>query len=52
MNSDTATKRRFLARVLEFVGYSDEIIELVCGVIGMRGPIVRRGRAVETAGPA
>ncbi len=52
MNIDTATKRRFLARVLEFVGYSDEIIELVCGVIGMRGAIMRRGHTVEIAGPA
>lgn len=52
MNIDTATKRRFLARVLEFVGYGDEIIEVVCGAIGMRGSPIRRGRAVETAGPA
>lgn len=36
MNIDTATKRRFLARVLEFTGYRDEIIELVCAAIGMR----------------
>jgi negative regulator of replication initiation len=52
MNIDTATKRRFLARVLEFVGYTDELIDLVCGAIGMRGPLARRGRKVETAGPA
>jgi negative modulator of initiation of replication len=52
MNIDTATKRRFLARVLEFVGYGDEIIDLVCGAIGMRSPMMRRGRAAETAGPA
>lgn len=36
MNIDTATKRRFLSRVLEFVGYDDEMIEVVCGVIGAR----------------
>jgi negative modulator of initiation of replication len=36
MNIDTATKRRFLARVLEFVGYDDHLIEFVCGVIGAR----------------
>lgn len=34
MNLDTATKRRFLARVLDFVGYRDEVIEFVCGFIG------------------
>jgi len=45
MNIDTATKRRFLARVLEFVGYRDEIIELACGAIGMRGPLARAARA-------
>jgi negative regulator of replication initiation len=43
MNIDTATKRRFLARVLEFIGYRDTVIEFVCGAIGMRGP-ARRGR--------
>jgi negative regulator of replication initiation len=42
MNLDTATKRRFLARVLEFIGYREEIIEFVCSGIGMRHPIVRR----------
>jgi negative regulator of replication initiation len=47
MNIDTATKRRFLARVLEFVGYRDEIIEVVCAAIGMRRPIGRRGRPSE-----
>jgi negative regulator of replication initiation len=36
MNIDTATKRRFLSRVLEFVGYDDSLIEFVCGVIGSR----------------
>jgi len=43
MNIDTATKRRFLARVLEFTGYREEIIEFVCLAIGMRR-VVRRGR--------
>lgn len=43
MNIDTATKRRFLARVLEFIGYRDAVIEFVCGAIGMRGA-ARRGR--------
>ncbi len=46
MNIDTATKRRFLARVLEFVGYRDEVIEVVCGAIGMRHAGGRRGRPV------
>jgi negative regulator of replication initiation len=36
MNIDTATKRRFLSRVLEFVGYRDDIIDFVCGAIGMK----------------
>lgn len=43
MNIDTATKRRFLARVLEFTGYREEIIEFVCYTIGIRR-LVRRGR--------
>jgi negative regulator of replication initiation len=38
MNIDTATKRRFLARVLEFIGYRDDLIETVCSAIGMRRP--------------
>jgi negative regulator of replication initiation len=36
MNIDTATKRRFLSRVLEFIGYREDIIDFVCGVIGIR----------------
>jgi negative modulator of initiation of replication len=36
MNIDTATKRRFLSRVLEFVGYDDDLIEFVCSIIGSR----------------
>lgn len=43
MNIDTATKRRFLARLLEFIGYRDAAIEFVCAAIGGRG-VVRRGR--------
>jgi hypothetical protein len=36
MNIDTATKRRFLSRLLEFIGYRDDIIEFACGAIGMK----------------
>lgn len=36
MNIDTATKRRFLTRVLDFIGYGEDMIEYVCGVIGIR----------------
>ena len=44
MNIDTATKRRFLARVLEFIGYRDQVIEFACNVFGARGPL-RSGRS-------
>jgi negative regulator of replication initiation len=37
MNIDTATERRFLARVLEFIGYRDAVIEFTCSAIGMKG---------------
>lgn len=43
MNLDTATKRRFLARVLDFVGYGEAAIDLACAAIGMSRP-ARRGR--------
>jgi negative modulator of initiation of replication len=43
MNIDTATKRRFLARVLEFIGYREEVIDFVCAAIGARSAS-RRGR--------
>jgi negative modulator of initiation of replication len=43
MNLDTATKRRFLARVLEFIGYRDAVVEFACGAIGLRSG-GRRGR--------
>ena len=36
MNIDTATKRRFLGRVLEFIGYRDVVIEFACNAIGGR----------------
>jgi negative modulator of initiation of replication len=42
MNLDTATKRRFLSRVLEFIGYDDDLTGFVCGVIGSRGAPRRR----------
>jgi negative modulator of initiation of replication len=41
MNIDTATKRRFLSRVLEFIGYREDVVELVCSVIGSRQPLRR-----------
>lgn len=41
MNIDTATKRRFLARVLEFIGYRDEAIEFACAALGGRSPVRR-----------
>ncbi len=50
MNIDTATKRRFLSRVLEFIGYREEIVDFACGVIGMRRPLVRSGRPNAAAG--
>lgn len=49
MNIDTATKRRFLSRVLEFIGYREEIIESVCGAIGMRRSVGRSGRLAAPA---
>lgn len=36
MNLDTPTKRRFLARVLEFVGYREEVIEFARSFIGQK----------------
>lgn len=47
MNLDTATKRRFLARVMDFTGYPEEVIEVVCAAIGMNRN--RRGRRLSTA---
>ena len=49
MNIDTATKRRFLSRVLEFIGYRDEIIDSACGAIGMRRTAGRSGRLAAPA---
>ena len=37
LNLDAATKRRFLGRLLEFIGYRDAVIDFVCGAIGLRG---------------
>lgn len=48
MNLDTATKRRFLARVLEFVGYRAEVIAFVCNFIGQRR--AARGARLEVEG--
>lgn len=42
MNIDTATKRRFLARLLEFIGYRDTVVEFVCSVFGGRVSARRR----------
>jgi negative modulator of initiation of replication len=50
MNLDTATKRRFLSRVLEFIGYREEITAFVCGSIGMRHPGAPNGRLAAAAG--
>jgi negative modulator of initiation of replication len=36
MNIDSATKRRFLARVLEYIGYRDTVIVFVCDLFGAR----------------
>ena len=49
MNIDTATKRRFLSRVLEFIGYREEIVDSVCGAIGMRHSVGRSGRLTAPA---
>jgi negative modulator of initiation of replication len=38
MNLDTPTKRRFLARVLEFAGYREAVIDFACAAIGMKRP--------------
>ncbi|MDB6095139.1 MAG: hypothetical protein JWM32_2701 [Verrucomicrobia bacterium] len=43
MNIDTPTKRRFLARVLQFVGYREEVIEFACGFIGQKRSTRRIG---------
>lgn len=41
MNLDTPTKRRFLARVLEFCGYGEGAIDFACAAIGMKRPPAR-----------
>ena len=45
MNIDTATKRRFLSRVLDFIGYREEVAVFICNSIGMRHPLGRTARA-------
>jgi negative modulator of initiation of replication len=42
MNIDAATKRRFLSRILDFIGYREELVDLACGAIGVRGAPRRR----------
>lgn len=49
MNIDTATKRRFLSRVLEFIGYREDIVDFVCNAIGIRHPLGRAARAPVSA---
>lgn len=39
MNLDLATKCRFLARLLEFIGYRELVIDFVCTALG--GPVPR-----------
>jgi len=36
LNLDAATKRRFLGRLLEFIGYRDAVVDFVCGAIGLK----------------
>jgi negative modulator of initiation of replication len=50
MNIDTATKHRFLSRVLEFVGYDDPLIEFACGVIGARNTARRMAPPTASSG--
>ena len=49
MNIDTATKRRFLSRVLEFIGYRQDVVDFVCGAIGIRHSA---RRTAPTAAPS
>jgi negative modulator of initiation of replication len=44
MNIDTATKRRFLSRILEFIGYREDVVDFVCNAIGMRHTLGRTAR--------
>lgn len=48
MNIDSATKSRFLARLLEYIGYRDAVIEFACGPFGGRLG-TRRGRFAALA---
>lgn len=36
LNIGADTRRRFLGRLLDFIGYRDEVIEFACGAIGLR----------------
>jgi negative modulator of initiation of replication len=38
MNLDAAAHRHFLAHVLEFLGYREQVIDFVCGSIDPQGP--------------
>lgn len=49
MNIDTATKRRFLVRLLEFIGYRETAIEFACAALGGRSPL-RRSRFAALVG--
>jgi negative regulator of replication initiation len=49
LNLNSATRRRFLARLLEFIGYRDAVIDFVCGVIGLRGALGRRSNTFLVA---
>jgi negative regulator of replication initiation len=49
MNIDTATKRRFLSRVLEFIGYREDIADFACGVIGIRHTIYQNRQPTSSS---
>ena len=48
MNIDSATKIRFLARLLEYIGYREAVIDYVCSLFGPR-MAPRRGRRTALA---
>ena len=45
MTIDDATKRRFVRRMLEFIGCHDETVSLACRAIGWGEPAGRRSRS-------
>jgi negative regulator of replication initiation len=49
MNIEPAMKRRFLARMLEFIGYRDDVIHFACNVLGGRGTPSQRLSAMLVA---